>query len=1523
VSSHDCHPGEILDGRYRLVVRLGRGGFGDVWRAEELLPDGAPFRDVALKLLLTSLEDTASWAEEAKLLASFRHPSLVTIYAAGILRGQLALPYVAMELLEGSTLAEIIKARGRVRWRRVLSWARSTAAALDVIHARGVVHLDLKPANLFLSNDASLKVLDFGISRKAGTPAAIRARPVVTTSGGVDANMETAIFMAEHGSDREAFATTRAVGASTGRAVVGTPGYMAPEVLELAEPTAAADAYALAVCVVQLVTGHLPHAVPNEPHDWTDAMAVSAWWTDLRNATLRGELRDLAADPAGMPAGLVRLLVRLLSVDPMQRGVKSGALTALFDEVWERPHGLPHPPYPGLSAFTKEAEGALFGREDDIGRFGREIEFEPCMVLQGARGTGKSSLVRAGLLPYLARRNADGKDDWLLVDVHLEPGAALDPDRVLEQALGRVDAELAEADIGALAAWCDKSDAGLLIVVDPLEQVFLAPPEGSARTIALLSAFAEGHVRPGLRAIGLLGERAASLFGSATIGPALRASLRFLGPPSATAAADIVGAPLRLAGIRAVGIDVVARDVQAELRAGDDRLPFVALALRAWWDATPAGTAPELRGERWTEMGGVRGALARHADRVLAGLDESARTVADEVFLRLSTMDGSTLSLPETQIVEMTGGEQAAAEPVLQALERAYLLRRRGAELTVAHEALLTGWAHLSKARARSMDRLICLERVREAALGWDRAGNHPDFLLRGALLRELTGGGPAFLRGLSSLEREFVQASHKSARLRTAGKGAAVLAVLLLLAGGALAKWLIDAQQREAERARRAAEDRAYLAEVVTKSRRDEDPYHRVAWIAEAMEKGAGDSMLPLDLAAAVSDLPRGHFLTLEPIVGPSFPWDDRWLLAGGPGSTVIAVDFRPKESSVIEDIPLDADPETIKLAQLKSARVTPIRPHAEPIVERVPLEFDTAFVTRSVGGEVRLWRLRENDVVALAATAPMRCKGAVRPAQAAPVLACATEEGIARWDLRKPEGQYDTHRFQGNVLGVSADGARVAAAVGKRVLLWAPGEGRAPEVTVRDSAALAEWSPRDRVLAVVEPSGFEILAFDKPEEPLLQVHVRPSPERVRWDPGGLDLAVCTTLGTGEWHYLRKGSRHPDDPKPQGDPCGDPPSRRLRPFSAASEYAAFSTSGLGPHSLLGGFKLADRRFLSRDLVIFEDSKPVAAQLLQFRARSDNGAVELPGEQDSIVAVERENDQTVAFQMGGEVRIYRVADGQRVLARKGNLLRRCPDGRLLAWTVEGDSYRILDPRSDGTMGTVPREPGLVIGVDAACSTLYTQRLDGTLVATPFAAGPSRSKPMATADGYVYGVRPSRGGPGHASGAPVGTGLLLALSSGAIARIDDATSTVRLLGYATPRATALADGPQPGEVAYADDTGIVLLRPGSAPERVLREAGGTVWEDIAPSSDGRSMLLVSADRLAALELGRHELAGSVPVDGKTRFTPWDSEGSLLLWSFDRMGGAEAEVIPRGLSFARRLAAAVSNLHVEEKKLVVRR
>jgi hypothetical protein len=237
---------------------------------------------------------------------------------------------------------------------------------------------------------------------------------------------------------------------------------------------------------------------------------------------------------------------------------------------------------------------------------------------------------------------------------------------------------------------------------------------------------------------------------------------------------------------------------------------------------------------------------------------------------------------------------------------------------------------------------------------------------------------------------------------------------------------------------------------------------------------------------------------------------------------------------------------------------------------------------------------------------------------------------------------------------------------------------------------------------------------------------------------------------------------------------------------------------------------------------------------------------------------------------------------------------------------------------------VARDAGFILGVDAACSTLLTQRLDGAILATriPAPGEPAPSDPIpagrtvATADGYVYAVTPSP------ARAPLGSGLWLAVSSGAIARYDDRAGGIRVLGYATPRATAIGDGPDAGDVAYADATGVIIRRLGGQVDRVLEGSSGTSWEDLSVAPDGSTMLLCTGERIAVLDIGKRELVADIVADGRSRFSTWDAEGSVLAWTFDRLGGAEGQIIPRGLPLATRVAEAASNLRVESRRLVAK-
>ena len=152
-------PDARVGGRYRLEGLVGRGGSAEVWRAE----DEALGRSVAVKLVTASGgEDAGRVGAEARLLARLSHPGLVPVYDAGT--DEAGRPWVVMELVVGETLADAI-ARGPMPSQRVAEIGRVLAEALAYVHAQGLVHRDVKPANVLLGDEGRVRLTDFGIAR--------------------------------------------------------------------------------------------------------------------------------------------------------------------------------------------------------------------------------------------------------------------------------------------------------------------------------------------------------------------------------------------------------------------------------------------------------------------------------------------------------------------------------------------------------------------------------------------------------------------------------------------------------------------------------------------------------------------------------------------------------------------------------------------------------------------------------------------------------------------------------------------------------------------------------------------------------------------------------------------------------------------------------------------------------------------------------------------------------------------------------------------------------------------------------------------------------------------------------------------------------------------------------------------------------------------------------------------------------------------------------------------------------------
>jgi serine/threonine protein kinase len=260
--------GQVFADRYRIDALVGSGGMGQVFRAR----DTREHRDLALKVLRAAFgdDDRERFKREIGILSRIRHPGVPRILDFGLHEGE---PFFVTELVDGTDLKTEIKRRGQWSPAEAAALVAHVADALAVAHGMAVIHRDVKPSNVMLAKDGSVKLLDFGLARGAGIDMATLTR--------------------------------------TGT-IVGTPSYMSPEQFDTHGVDDRSDIYSLGILLFEMLTGKLPF------HAQTPVGVAILHKTEPARAP-----RTLRPD---IPAWLDRIVLRCLEKDPARRFASAAEL---------------------------------------------------------------------------------------------------------------------------------------------------------------------------------------------------------------------------------------------------------------------------------------------------------------------------------------------------------------------------------------------------------------------------------------------------------------------------------------------------------------------------------------------------------------------------------------------------------------------------------------------------------------------------------------------------------------------------------------------------------------------------------------------------------------------------------------------------------------------------------------------------------------------------------------------------------------------------------------------------------------------------------------------------------------------------------------------------------------------------------------------------------------------------------------------------------------------------------------------
>jgi hypothetical protein len=688
--------------------------------------------------------------------------------------------------------------------------------ALACAHEHNIVHRDLKPDNIVVTDTGVVKVLDFGIAKLMQEQALPeRAGHSISASSSASgfASSECA------GTDQTA-ASPELTGCGM---LVGTLAYMSPEQWLGAGVDHRTDIWAAGILLYKLVAGKHPL----EPLH--DRQLVVTGLLDEPMPSVSGDCPDL-------PDELAAVIDQCLIKDKAQRMPSArqllDALEPLLRGQQMRTLRVDESPYPGLNAFQESDAGRFFGRTREVAAAVNRLRDQPLLTVVGPSGVGKSSFVRAGVVPALKQSG----ESWTTVVVRpgRQPLAALAhavapmvmqssttlAGDMSEQEAVRDRLETEPGYLGALLrSRARRRKQRMLLFVDQFEELYtlVADPQQRLAFTACLASMADDATAPLRVVLSIRSDFLDRLAQDPSLTADLAHSMFFLAPPGRDSLREASIEPAEMAGYQFESPTLVEHMLD-HLQHTHGALPLLQFAASKLWDMRDAARRL-LTEDSYHAIGGITGALASHADAVVAGLALSTQTLTRAVFLRLVTPERTRAMVSMAELDELArdpGEVQRLVDHLVQARLLVVQSGEAGGSATVeiVHESLIQSWPLLRRWLDENQDDAAFLEQLRAAARQWQAKGYAAGLLWRGEAMEEAQRWHRRYRGELPRLQQAYLNAvfglAAGAARRRRYLVAGAMVALTGLAAAAFVALVLIRSAQKEAV----SKADEASLAE-------------------------------------------------------------------------------------------------------------------------------------------------------------------------------------------------------------------------------------------------------------------------------------------------------------------------------------------------------------------------------------------------------------------------------------------------------------------------------------------------------------------------------------------------------------------------------------------------------------------------------------------------------------------------------------------------------------------------------------